>query len=162
MLGISSVGRTQKRPVILRGFLCLESLKVMLTIELKSALSGAPSVPPNRAAQGCQRHYHCSIEACCEVEILPWSSWLCSCKKRYNHQILLYHLMHNSIEKENPIQDSEDQEILAKLLVEEKKIQNAKAKQVEGAGLTLQLHSTDTPTENWRVYILMIFVWLTC
>lgn len=37
--------------------------------------------------------------------------------------------MHNSIEKENPIQDSEDQEILAKLLVEEKKkIQNAKAK----------------------------------
>lgn len=29
--------------------------------------------------------------------------------------------MHNSIEKENPIQDSEDQEILAKLLVEEKK-----------------------------------------
>lgn len=70
--------------------------------------------------------------------------------------------MHNSIEKENPIPDSEDQEILAKLLVEEKKkIQNAKAKQVEGASLTLQLHSTDTPTENWRVYILMIFVWLT-
>lgn len=53
--------------------------------------------------------------------------------------------MHNSVERENPIQDSGDQEILEKLFVEEKKIRNAKPKQVEGAGLTFQLHSTDTP-----------------
>lgn len=121
ILGISSVGRTQKQPVILRGFLCLQSLKILLTVEFKSALSGAPGVRPNAAAQGCQRYYHYSIEACWEVEILPWSSWLCSCKKRYNHQILLCHLTHNSVERENPIQDSGDQEILQKLLVEGKK-----------------------------------------
>ena len=56
--------------------------------------------------------------------------------------------MHNSVERENPIQDSGDQEILEKLFVEKKKFQNAKPKQVEGAGLTFQLHSTGTPAEN--------------
>lgn len=57
ILSVSSVGREQKQPVFLRGFLCPESLKIMLTVKLKSALSGTPRVPPNRAAQGCQRYY---------------------------------------------------------------------------------------------------------
>lgn len=45
--------------------------------------------------------------------------------------------MHNSVESENPMRDSRDQEILEKLFAEEKKkIRNTKPEWVEGAGLT--------------------------
>lgn len=69
--------------------------------------------------------------------------------------------MHNSVERENPIQNAGEQDFIEKLFVEGKKNLKWKSKEVEGAGLTFQLHSTDTPTEKGRVYILMIFVWLT-
>lgn len=106
-----------EQPVFLRGFLCPESLKVTLTVKLKSALSGTPSVPPNRAAQGCQRYYTALLKPAVRWKYCPRVHDFVAVKKRYDYQILLYHLMHSSVERENPIQGSVDQEILAKVFV---------------------------------------------
>lgn len=88
--------------------------------------------------------------------MLPWSSGLCSCKESYSYQILLYHLTHNSLERENPIPDPGERGILEKLLVKRGKKPhnktkpqnpNPKHKQLEGGGLAFQLHK-DTETRK--------------
>lgn len=129
ILGVSSVGRAQKQPVFLRGFLCPESLKIVLTVKLKSALLGAPSVPPKRAAQGCQRYYTALLKPAVRWKYCPGVHDSVAVKKRYDYQILLYYLMHSSVEKENPVQGSVDQEILAKVFEGIKKIPKVKPKQ---------------------------------
>lgn len=104
----------------------------MLTVKLKSALSGTPRVPPNRAAQGCQRYYTALLKPAVRWKYCPGVHDFVAIKKKKkkDYQILLYHLMHSSVQRENPIQDSVDQEILGKVFVEEgkKKIQKAKPK----------------------------------
>lgn len=82
ILGVSSVGREQKQPVFLRGFLCPESLKIMLTVKLKSALSGAPRVPPNRAAQGCQRYYTALLKPAVRWKYCPGVQAFVAVKKK--------------------------------------------------------------------------------
>jgi len=62
--------------------------------------------------------------------------------------------MRNSVERENPIQDSGDQEILEKLSVEGKK--NPKHKTQTGG--RSRFNFPGPPSENRRVYILRISV----
>lgn len=121
----------------------------MLTVKLKSALSGTPRVPPNRAAQGCQRYYTALLKPAVRWKYCPGVHDFVAIKKK-DYQILLYHLMHSSVQKENPIQDSVDQEILGKVFVEEgkKKSKKQNPNKVGRAGLTFHQHSTDTSTEK--------------
>lgn len=157
ILSVSSVGRAQKQPVFLRAFLCPESLKIMLTVKLKSALSGAPSVPSNRAAQGCQRYYTALLKPAVRWKYCPGVHDFVAVKKRYDYQILLYQLMHSSVEREYPVQGSVHQEILAKVFVEGiKKISKAKPEQGGKSRFNFPCAQYRHPQWNWRVYIPVI------
>lgn len=157
ILGVSSVGTAQKQPVFLRGFLCPKSLKIMLTVKLKSALSGAPSVPPNRAAQGCQRYYTALLKLAVRWKYCPGVHDFIAVKKKIwlSDLIIPPHAQLSGKGKSNaglcgPRNPGKG------ICGGQKKSQKQNLDKVGRAGLTFHLHSTDTLSENWTVYIPMI------
>lgn len=148
------MGREQKQPVFLRGFLCPESLKIMLTVKLKSALSGAPRVPPNRAAQGCQRYYTALLKPAVRWKYCPGVQAFVAVKKktRLSDLIIPPHAQLSGKGKSNTglCGPRNPRKGICGGRKKNKQTKNKKQNpnKVGRAGLTFHLHSTDTPTEN--------------
>lgn len=150
ILDVSSVGRAQKQPVFLRGFLCPESLKIMLTGKLKSALSGTPSVPPNRAAQGCQRYFTALLKPAVRWKYCPGVHDSVAGKKKIwlSDLIIPPHAQLSGEGKSNTglCRPRNPRKGICGGGGKESKKENPN--KVGRAGLTFHLHSTDTPSEN--------------